>query len=416
MKIGIPKEIMTGEGRVALTPQACKILVKAGHTLYVQSNAGLISGYTDAEYLSSGCIIIETAQSLYRQAQLIIKVKQPLADDLVHLCEHHVIFSYCHLAADQALVQALCDTGASVIPFESVMDADGALPLLTPMSQVAGRIAVMRGASLLFRNRGGRGVLLGGIEGSEAGRVLVLGAGVAGSHAVAVAAALGAHVDVLDLDENKLQLLKQQHTTINTHLSTAEQVAALSVKADLVIGAVLLAGRRAPVVLPQSVVKQMHEGSVIVDIAIDQGGCVEGIRMTDSEELCYHRFGVIHSAVPNMPAAVPRTSSQSLSSAILPYVRVLAGFDLESKLAASAIDQPVLNKPEVKNLERKNREGKNQEGKNQGKDELETNESAQAALYCEKALLHAVAIHRGRVVDAVLDAEIQPLKRNKHNV
>ncbi len=392
MKIGVPREIMTGEGRVALTPTACKTLVDAGHALFVQSDAGLSSGYVDAEYRSSGSVIVETAQSLYQQAQLIIKVKQPLADDLVHLAEHHVIFSYCHLAADPALVQALCDTGASVIPFESVMDAEGALPLLTPMSQVAGRIAVMRGASLLFRNRGGRGVLLGGIEGSEPGRVLVLGAGVAGSHAVAVAAALGAHVDVLDLDETKLQRLQQQHTGIETHLSTAEQVEVLSVNADLVIGAVLLAGRRAPVVLHQSVVKQMHEGSVIVDIAIDQGGCVEGIRMTDSEELCYHRYGVIHSAVPNMPAAVPRTSSQSLSSAILPYVRVLADFDLAAKLAISAADQPVLNRSA----------DNNPAGNKPALDECEGE-----ALQHENALLHAVAIHRGSVVDAVLAAEIQ---------
>ena len=202
------------------------------------------------------------------------------------------------------------------------------------MSQVAGRIAAIRGASLLFRNRGGRGVLLGGIAGADAGRVVILGAGVAGSHALSTAVALGAHVDVLDLDKDKLQVLKQQYPSIETHLSTAELVETLCVEADLVIGAVLLAGRRAPVVLKQSVVKRMKKGSVIVDIAIDQGGCVEGIQSTTSEQLCYVEHGVILSAVPNMPAAVARTSSQSLSSAILPYVQVLAGADIEAMAAS----------------------------------------------------------------------------------
>ncbi len=275
-----------------------------------------------------GAELVDTAQQLYASSQLIVKVKQPLTQDIACLRSDHIIFSYLHLAADLTLIQTLCDIGISAIPFESVTDEHGGLPLLAPMSQVAGRIAVMRGASLLFRNRGGRGVLLGGIDGSDAGRVVVLGAGVAGSHAVAVAVALGAKVDVLDLDENKLQQLKLQYPSIKIYLSTPEIVETLCVEADLVIGAVLLAGRRAPVVLKRSVVKQMREGSVIVDIAIDQGGCVEGIHATSSEELSYLEYGVIHTAVPNMPATVARTASQSLSSVILPYVEVLASSDL----------------------------------------------------------------------------------------
>jgi len=328
MNIGIPKEIMTGEGRVALMPEACQSLVKAGHSVFVEKSAALNSGYTDLDYKQMGAELVDTAQQLYGSSQLIVKVKQPLAQDIACLRSDHVLFSYLHLAADLSLIKTLCDIGISAIPFESVTDEQGGLPLLAPMSQVAGRIAVMRGASLLFRNRGGRGVLLGGIDGSDAGRVVVLGAGVAGSHAVAVAAALGAKVDVLDLDENKLKQLKRQHPSIKTYLSTAEIVETLCVEADLVIGAVLLAGRRAPVVLKRSVVKQMHAGSVIVDIAIDQGGCVEGIHATSSEELCYLDQGVIHTAVPNMPATVARTASQSLSSIILPYVEALAGSDL----------------------------------------------------------------------------------------
>ncbi len=363
MKIGIPLEIMTGEGRVALTPDACKTLVAAGHTVYIQQHAGLISGYSDAEYVAAGVRVIAGAEALYAATRLIVKVKQPLPEDIRYLKDEHTVFGYFHLAADPALVQTLCDSGITAIPFESVRDADGHLPLLAPMSQVAGRIATMRGASLLFRNRGGRGVLLGGVDGSESGRVLVLGAGVAGSHAVAVAVALGAQVDVLDLNESKLQQLKQQYPVINTHLSTPEQVEQLSVQADVVVGAVLLAGRRAPVVLKQSMIRQMNEGSVIVDIAIDQGGCVQGIEQTSSEQLCYLKYGVIHSAVPNMPAAVPRTASQSLSSAILPYVQTLADY---------AVNQ------------------------------LPRAESGLA-----QALYRAIAIENGAIVDTVLQAEME---------
>lgn len=353
---------MTGEGRVALTPKACKTLVDAGHTVYVQQNAGLNSGYTDLDYQHNGALLVETAQRCYQAAQLIVKVKQPLAQDIRYLRDDHVLFSYLHLAADLSLVQTLCDTGISAIPFESVMDDSGSLPLLAPMSQVAGRISVMRGATLLFRNRGGRGVLLGGVDGSDVGRVLVLGAGVAGRNAVGVAATLGAKVDVLDLNESKLQRLQEQHPSIDTHLSTPELVESLSIKADLVVGAVLLAGRRAPVILKKSVVKQMNPGSVIIDISIDQGGCVEGIRSTSSEELYYIDNGVLHSAVPNMPAAVARTASQSLSSAILPYVLLLADSSVEDLLHA---------------------------------------ESLQA-----RSLHHAMAIHQGEVVDEVLMNEL----------
>lgn len=360
---------MTGEGRVPLTPDACKSLVAAGCCVFVQKNAGVSSGYSDAEYLASGAELLATAEALYDSAQLIVKVKQPLPQDISFLRSDHVLFSYLHLAADLSLAQTLCDIGLSAIPFESVSDAQGGLPLLAPMSQVAGRIAAVRGASLLFKNRGGRGVLLGGVDGSDTGRVVVLGAGVAGSHAVAVSSALGAHVDVVDLNENKLQQLKRQFPSIEIHLSTPEIIETLCLDVDLVIGAVLLAGRRAPVVLKRSVVKQMPTGSVIVDIAIDQGGCVEGIRATSSEELSYVEHGVIHTAVPNMPATVARTSSQSLSSTILPYVEALASSDLSTEPA-----------PEMNKLA-----------------------SSSSHL---KALFAGFAIYRGKVVDDVLSREM----------
>ena len=366
MKIGIPQEIMTGEGRVALTPEACKTLKKAGYAIYLQRHAGINSGYSDLDYENSGVEIVSTAKQLYESAQLIIKVKQPLEQDIQYLTNEHILFSYLHLAADLVLVNTLCDIGLTAIPFESIIDSEGRLPLLAPMSQVAGRIAAIRGASLLFTNRGGRGVLLGGVDGADVGRVVVLGAGVAGRHAAGVLVALGAKVDVLDLKPDKLASLKLRHPMIETHLSDAQSVETLCVQADLVVGAVLLAGRRAPVVLKQSVVKQMNPGSVIVDIAIDQGGCVEGIRSTSSEELCYVENGVIHSAVPNMPAAVARTSSQSLSSAILPYVLTLASTDF---------------------------------------DQLGEIDSMQA-----QAIHAAAAVHQGEVVDDILKQELDAKK------
>lgn len=368
MKIGIPLEIMTGEGRVALTPNACQALTSAGHQVFVQAQAGNNSDFADAEYQQTGAEILLSAELLYESAELIVKVKQPLVQDIALLQSHHVLFCYLHLAADPTLVQILCASNITAIPFESLVDESGQLPLLAPMSQVAGRIATIRGASLLFRNRGGRGVLLGGIDGADAGRVVILGVGVAGSHALAVAVALGAKVDVLDVDASKLAMLKQQYPAIETHLSTAESVAELCVKADLVIGAVLLAGRRAPVVLMQSVVKQMNTGSVIVDIAIDQGGCVEGIRATSSEQLSYIEHGVIHSAVPNMPATVSRTASQSLSNAILPYLQQLTVSNISSIARSQQPPQQAM----------------------------------------QTALHKAVAIHQGSIVDAILQAEVEP--------
>jgi len=335
---------MTGEARVALTPGACRVLVDAGHSVYIQQNAGINSGYSDQEYRLTGAQIAGSSEELYGAAQLIVKVKQPLDQDIASLRSDHILFSYLHLAADAALVQVLCDLGLSAIPFESVVDEGGHLPLLRPMSQVAGRIAAIRGASLLFRNRGGRGILLGGIDGAEPGRVVVLGAGVAGSHALASAVALGARVDVVDLNENKLQVLKSQYLGIETHLSSEKVVEQLCLDADLVVGAVLIAGRRAPVVLSQSVIRRMKQGSVIVDISIDQGGCVENIKATSSESLCYTEHGVIHSAVPNMPATVARTSSQSLSSAILPYVLKLAGSELEVMADSVSAEESALYK------------------------------------------------------------------------
>lgn len=343
MNIGVPLEIMSGEGRVPLTPLACKSLVDAGHAVYLQKCAGEGSGYTDSEYREYGVHVLASALQLYDHSQLIIKVKQPLNQDIQYLRPDHVLFSYLHLAANPELVKTLCNIGLKAIPFESVRDDNGHLPLLAPMSEVAGKISILRGASLLFRNHGGNGTLLGGIDGSDTGNVVILGAGVAGSHAAMMANALGAKVDVLDINQDTLASLKKRYPGINTHHSSKETIEALCIEADLVIGAVMVAGRRAPVVLKQSTINKMRAGSVIIDIAIDQGGCVEDIRPTSSNKLFYIHNHVIHSAVPNMPAAAARTSSQALSTAILPYVLSLASDDNTTRSSTAALKPGLIN-------------------------------------------------------------------------
>ncbi|MDH3342097.1 MAG: alanine dehydrogenase [Gammaproteobacteria bacterium] len=324
MKIGVPKETMRGEGRVALVPADCRALIEAGCHVCIEQGAGLNSGYVDADYRAQGVELMASAELLYAAAQLVVKVKQPLAHDLKYLRKDHLLFSYLHLAADKQLVEQLCELGLTAIPFETVSSEQGGYPLLAPMSAVAGRLSIIRGARLLFGTSGGRGVLLGGVDGAERGRVVVLGAGVAGSHAATTALGLEAEVHIFDLNEQRLAALKSQHAGLITHLSEPDVLKEVCQQADLVVGAVMLAGRRAPVVLTREMIEIMPNGSVIVDIAIDQGGCVEGVRVTDAEELAYESQGVIHSAVPNMPGAVPRTASQSLSSAIVPYVQRLA--------------------------------------------------------------------------------------------
>lgn len=328
MRIGIPTECMTGEFRVALAPGDCEWLTQQACEIHVESGAGEGSGFSDTDYIHAGCNICHDKASLYESVELIVKVKQPLAADLEQLQSHHTVFSYMHLAAEPALIQRLCDIGLTAIPFESITDSKGRLPLLAPMSAIAGRVATMRGASLLFRNTGGRGVLLGGpqIQPNDEikGNVVVIGAGVAGSHAAITAAALGAKVHILDLNEDRLTSLKQQHPDIHTELSTADSIDRLCSQADLVIGAVLLSGRRAPVLLTHRSLVKMNPGSVIIDIAIDQGGCVEGIRACDANHPVYEDRGLLYSAVPNMPSSVARTASQALSTAIHQYVLQIA--------------------------------------------------------------------------------------------
>lgn len=337
MILGIPKESMPGEGRVVLIPDDCKSLVDEGHTVYIEHSAGKNSGYTDHAYNAAGVEILQSAEALYRAAELIVKVKQPLEHDLRYLRQDHLIFCYLHLAADKQLVDCLCKIGLSAIPFEAITNNLSEHPLLAPMSAIAGRLSVISGAQLLFCMFGGRGVLLGGVDGADSGRVVVLGAGVAGSHAATTALGLNAEVHVFDLVEDRLNALQNRFPKLVTHISEPTKIAHECEQADLVIGAVMVSGRRTPIVLTKETIKTMHEGSVIIDIAIDQGGCVEGIRLTSSEKPAYNAHGVIHSAVPNMPGAVPRTASQSLSSVVMPYVkRLMSGYLSDDTVLQSA--------------------------------------------------------------------------------
>lgn len=349
MNTGIPVEIMYGEGRVALIPEACSILTSAGQRVFMETRAGLGSGYSDEDYLNAGVEIVDNKESLFNAADLIVKVKQPLEDELEYLQDRHTVFSFLHLAPQPVLTRKLCDIGLTAIAFESVVDENGHRPLLAPMSKIAGRLAVIEGAGHLFQINGGKGILLGGIDTTDRGKVVVLGAGVAGEHAVEAASSIGANVTVFDLNQSRLEQIVSRHQNCTGALSTETAIADAISGADLVISAVMVAGRRAPVVVREGMLESMSRGSVIVDIAIDQGGSVENIRATSYEQPVYRHHGVLHHAVPNMPGAVPRTASQALSSVVLPYVielfeKGLTGSGLRAAIAVQngEVVDPVL--------------------------------------------------------------------------
>lgn len=321
--IGLPKETKVLEGRVALTPDACGDLVRQGLQVFVEHNAGLASGYDNACYEAQGVTLCANAAELYALGELIVKVKEPTATDLLHLRAEHILFCYLHLAAEPDLLQTLCDIGLTAIGFETV-EVDGALPLLAPMSAVAGRVAVQLGTHYLHKPQQGKGLLLGGVAGCDAGQVTVLGAGVAGSHAAEIAAALGATVTMLDINANKLKQIAQNHAAIETALATPETIARILQTTDLLIGAVLIPGRKATQVVSREMVAAMPKGSVLVDISVDQGGCIETTHATSYDNPTYIEEGVVHCCVTNLPGGVPRTATQALSRAILPYVMLLA--------------------------------------------------------------------------------------------
>jgi alanine dehydrogenase len=326
MRIGIPKERKSAEMRVGLTPASVRELCGDGHTVFVQTGAGEGAGAGDAEYLRAGAEILPDAPSLFDAAMLIVKVKEPQPAECALLKPEHVLFAYLHLAPDPTQTRALVESGATCIAYETVTGDAGDRPLLTPMSQVAGRLSVQAGAASLEAVRGGAGLLLGGVPGVPPAKVAVLGGGVVGTNAIQMALGLGADVTVLDRDVERLGALSARYgTALKTSYSTVDSIERFVLDADLVIGAVLIPGATAPRLVRAQHVAEMRRGSVLVDVAIDQGGCFETSRPTTHADPTYQVDGVVHYCVANMPGAVPKTSTYALNHATLPFVRRLAG-------------------------------------------------------------------------------------------
>jgi alanine dehydrogenase len=337
MRIGVPKEIKIHEYRVGLVPAAVRELVGSGHEVHVETGAGAGIGVTDEHYRAAGARIAPDAQSVFAAADMIVKVKEPQLVECARLRPGQVLFTYLHLAADRPQAEALMKSGATAIAYETVTAPDGSLPLLTPMSEVAGRMAVQVGAHYLQKANGGRGVLMGGVAGVPAANVVVVGGGVSGTHAVEMAHGLRADVTVLDRSIRRLRELDVQfHGSVRTLFSTTETIERSVREADLVIGAVLVPGAAAPKLVTAAMIRSMHPGSVVVDIAIDQGGCFETSRPTTHADPTYVEYGVIHYCVTNMPGAVPRTSAFALNNATLPYVRAIADKGWERAVAEDA--------------------------------------------------------------------------------
>lgn len=333
MIIGVPREIKIGETRVSMTPSLCRRVTALGGKVLIEKSAGNSAGYTDEEYKSAGATIAPTAAKVWKSADMILKVKEPLEAEYGHLQQGQTLFTYLHLAAGPALAKELCRKGILGIAYETVEGTDGQFPLLKPMSQIAGRLSIQIGAYFLQSQHGGSGVLLGGIPGTMPGHVVVVGAGNSGAHAVQMAAGMGARVTVLDLDTRKLEALDTEYRgRIVTLMSNPANIEQAVADADLLIGAVLIPAAKAPIVVSEKMVAQMRPGSVICDIAIDQGGCIETIRATSHTKPVYKEHGVIHYAVPNMPALVGRTSTMGLTQATEPFVAMMVQKGIERAL------------------------------------------------------------------------------------
>jgi len=328
MKIGVPKEIKTNENRIALVPAGAEALVAAGHSVMIETNGGVGSGFPDEAYTAVGAQIAPDAGTVWRDAEMIMKVKEPIEREWAHMRRGQLIFTYFHFAADEKLTRAHMDSGATCVAYETVELPSRELPLLTPMSEVAGRMAVQEGAKYLEKLYGGRGVLLGGVPGVAPAKVVILGGGIVGINAAKMAAGMGAKVTILDLSLERLRYLSDvMPANCVLIYSNRQNILEQITTADLVVGAVLVTGAKAPHVMTRKMVAAMEPGSVVVDISVDQGGCFETTRPTTWKEPTYVEEGVIHFAVTNMPGAVPQTSSQAICAAILPYVNKLASGD-----------------------------------------------------------------------------------------
>ena len=325
MIIGVPKEIKTREYRIGMTPAGAQQLVARGHTVLIEARAGDGSGLRDEQFTAAGAEVVPSAAEVWRRADMIMKVKEPLPAEFEYFRPGLVIYTYLHLAAEPTLTRKLMDTRVRAVAYETIQLADGSLPLLRPMSEVAGRMAVQAGATSLEKWRGGKGVLLGGVPGTRRGRVVILGGGVVGRNAAHIAVGMGAQVTILDVNAKTMDYLEDIFRgAIETLYSNPANIEEVVTRADLVIGAVLVTGAKAPTLVPRALVSKMERGSVIVDVAIDQGGCIETVRPTSHDNPTYEVDGVIHYCVPNMPGAVPQTSTWALTNTTLGYALKIA--------------------------------------------------------------------------------------------
>lgn len=325
MKIGVPKEIKNNESRVGMTPAGVFELIKNNHTVYVQQDAGFGSGFFDTDYAVVGAILVPTAAEVYAQADMIVKVKEPIAEEYPLIKKDQIVFTYFHFASSEELTIAMLESKSICIAYETVEETDGSLPLLTPMSEVAGRMAIQQGAKYLEKPIKGRGVLLGGVPGVPPGKVLVLGAGIVGIQAAKMAAGLGAHVTILDINMKRLRYVNDvMPSHVVTEFSSEYNIRRHIKNHDLIIGAVLIPGAKAPKLITRDMLKEMHPGTVMVDVAVDQGGCFETTVATTHENPTYIIDDVVHYCVANMPGAVPYTSTLALTNVTLPYVLKIA--------------------------------------------------------------------------------------------
>ncbi len=329
MRVGIPKEILGNENRVGLTPAWARTLVENGHEVYIETEAGLGSSFHDEDYVAVGASVLSNAEEVFNISELIVKVKQPLDQEIKFIRPNQIVFTYLHLAGNPGLSKKLENTGGHFIAYETIEDSQFKLPLLRPMSEIAGRLSTQIGAKLLERNphqkTPGRGILLGGTSGVPQGTVSIIGAGIVGGAALKIAVGMGAYVNIIDTNLNALGRIDEVYgSRITTIYSTTQAIENAVINSDLVIGAVLIAGKKAPRLVTEDMVKRMRYGSVIIDVAVDQGGCIETSEVTSHDHPVIIKHDVLHYGVPNMPSIVPNTSTQALCNSTMPYIMKLA--------------------------------------------------------------------------------------------
>lgn len=333
MKIAVPKEIKNNENRVGLVPSGVRQLVQDGHELFVQKNAGAGIGISDQMYIEAGATILNTLEDCFEKGEMIIKVKEPQPVEIALLKPHHILYTYLHLAADKELTEGLMKSGSTCIAYETIQYPDGSLPLLVPMSEVAGRMATQVGANTLERHNGGKGILLGGVPGVKRAKVTIIGCGIAGTNAAKMAMGLGADVTCIDLSTKRLAEMDDLFDNrVTTLYSNSQNIEEAVINSDLVIGAVLVTGAKAPKLVTRDMISKMEAGSVVVDIAVDQGGCIETCKPTTHENPTFVVDDIVHYCVANMPGAVPRTSTYALTNVTLKYARMIASNGVEKSI------------------------------------------------------------------------------------